>query len=307
MIFNLKKKQPEKKLPLLYSVFKWDLKTLIKATAGVFIFSLAINLFIAPNNLYNGGILGISQLIRTILTKKFHLKFGFDISGLINFIINVPLFILAYRKISKTFFYRTLYCVAIETLFLTIIPSPSHIIVEELITSVLIGGILAGVGVGITLSCSASSGGTDILGIIGAMKDRRLTVGNVGLTFNALVYSLSGILFGYKIMIYSIIYSVFTTIMIDKMHDQNISSTAFVFTKQKPKKIIDFVKDELQRDVTYWDAKGAYKHDRTYVCYIVLSKYELQRLERNLPTLDSNAFIVKSYGVGIYGKFEKKL
>ena len=108
-------------------------------------------------------------------------------------------------------------------------------------------------------------------------------------------------------MIYSIIYSVFYSIILDNTHEQNVCSTAVIFTKKHPKKIIDFAGNEIERGSTTWEAKGGYDGSTTYITYIVLSKYELQRLERNLPDLDCNAFMVKTDGVGIEGRFQKKL
>ena len=76
-----------KKLDMfLNKTFKWNTKDLIKAITGAFIYALAINLFIVPNSLYNGGILGISQLIRTLITEAFSLNLSFDIAGIINFL-----------------------------------------------------------------------------------------------------------------------------------------------------------------------------------------------------------------------------
>ena len=291
----------------IYNIFKWDLKELLKSIIGIFLFSIAINLFIVPNNLYNGGVLGISQLLRTLIVNIFDLNMNFDISGILNFLINVPLFILAYHKISKSFFSRTLLCVLLQTIFLTFIPTLEVPLVNELITSVLIGGILAGIGCGMTLSAGASGGGTDIIGIVISEKSRKLSVGKIGLAVNIVIYSICGILYGIEIMIYSIIYTVFTTLMVDNTHEQNICSTAIVFTKTKPTKLIKFVKEELNRDVTYWEAVGGYSSSKTYISYIVLSKYELQRLERNISDIDKGAFIVKSDGVGIDGNFKKVL
>ena len=108
------------------------------------------------------------------------------------------------------------------------------------------------------------------------------------------------------IMIYSIIYSVCESLMIDKMHEQNICSTAFIFCKKNPKEINNFIKKDLGRDFTYWDAKGGYDDSRTYIIYTALTKYELLRLERYMKTYDDHAFMVKSEGVGIKGEFEKK-
>ena len=131
---------------ILKKIFKWDIKKFSMATVGELLFCLGLNLFIVPMELYTGGILGISQLLRTLIINVFHINFSFDIAGIINFIFNIPLFIIAYKKVSKTFFIRTVYCVVISTIFLSIIPIPSTPIFSEILTSTLVGGIIAGLG-----------------------------------------------------------------------------------------------------------------------------------------------------------------
>ena len=108
-------------------------------------------------------------------------------------------------------------------------------------------------------------------------------------------------------MIYSILYAAFYSIIVDRNHEQNICSTAMIFTKEKPIKIDEFIRDELQRDTTYWEGTGFYSYTPTYITFCVLSKYELQRLERYLPKLDPKAFIVKTNGVNVIGDFKKYL
>ena len=83
----------------LHDFYKWNMKELFSAILGCFIFSFAVNIFIVPNSLYNGGILGIAQLIRSLLSN--YISFSFDIAGIISFLINIPLLILAYKFISK--------------------------------------------------------------------------------------------------------------------------------------------------------------------------------------------------------------
>ena len=297
----------EKIKNIFNDVFKWNMEQMIKAIVGTFLFCFALNIFIVPMGLYNGGVLGLSQLIRTILIDVFNFNFSFDFAGILNFFINIPLFILAYRTISKTFFARTLFCVSIQTVFLTIIPAISVPLINDMLTSVLIGGIIAGIGGGMTLSAGASGGGTDIIGIAITKKNRKFSVGKLDLSINIIIYAICGIMYGLATMIYSIIYSVFYSIMIDNTHEQNICSTAIIFTKKEPTKIIEFAGNELNRGSTTWEAKGGYKNTKTYITYVVLSKYELQRLERNLVALDENAFMVKTNGVGIDGNFEKYL
>lgn len=288
-------------------IFKWDLEQFIKAVLGVFLFCFALNVFIVPANLYNGGVLGISQLIRTFLVEAFDLKVNFDIAGILNFVINIPLFILAYKSVSKTFFFRTLFCVSIQTIFLTFIPTPDVPMVSDMLTTVLIAGIIVGIGSGMTLSAGGSGGGTDIIGVTASLKNKNFSVGKLNTYINLVIYIICGIKFSFLIMIYSIIYSVFANFMLDRTHLQNISSTAMVFTKDEPSKIAEFVKKKLDRDLTTWEAVGGYKNTKTYISYIVLSNYELDILQRNLFNLDKNAFLVKTNGVQIDGNFRKKL
>ena len=183
---------------------------------------------------------------------------------------------------------------------------PTIGILDDIMTNVLVGGILSGVGLGMVLSSGASSGGTDIIGVSIAKRKSDFSVGKLGLIVNLVIYLIAGIMYGVEIMIYSIIYAVFDSIMIDKMHEQNICSTAFIFCKKNPKKINDFIVNVLHRDFTYWDAKGGYDDSRTYIIYAVLTKYELIKLKRNLKHFDSNAFMITSEGVGIKGEFEKE-
>ena len=291
----------------IFKLFNWGWFKFSKCILGLFICSLAINLFIVPNNLYTGGTLGLSQLIRTAINSIFKLNINFDISSIIYYLINIPLFVLAYKRISKVFFIRTLFAVSVNSFFLMIIPIPTHPIIQDLLPNVLIGGILAGIGVGMALSTGSSTGGTDIIGIDLSKRYNNVSVGNIGLIFNVIVYSICGLKYGIEIMLYSILFAVFETIMIDKTHMQNIFSEVFIFTKNHPEKIIRFINIDLKRGATYWEATGGYTETKTYITYTVLSKYEKMRLERHMNEFDSNAFISGTDGVDIKGTFEKYL
>ena len=151
---------------ILQEFEKRDWSRLLTAVLGMLIFSVGINVFVVPAELYNGGVLGISQIIRTLLIRYGNLNVrGIDVAGIINLVLNIPLFFLAYRSISKGFFFRTLVCVFSQTFFLTVIPIPAVPLVEDTLTASLIGGIIAGSGIGLALRCRGSSGGLDILGI----------------------------------------------------------------------------------------------------------------------------------------------
>lgn len=288
----------------IISLFNWKLEDVVKVLIGSLLFCYSVNVFIVPNNLYTGGVLGIAQLIRSVFIDVLKFNITYDFSGILYYLINVPLFFIAYKYISKTFVARTIFAVTVQSLLLSIIPTKP--LLDDMIVNILVGGILGGAGIGIVLSSGGSTGGSDIIGLAIAKKHNDFSVGKLGIILNVVIYSITGLMYGVEIMIYSIIYCVFESITIDRMHDQNICSTAFIFCKKNPKKINEFIKKDLNRDFTYWDAKGGYDDSRTYIIYTALTKYELLRLERYMKTYDDHAFMVKSEGVGIKGEFEKK-
>ncbi len=289
----------------IHKIFKWGWFKFAKCIWGLFLYSLAINLFVVPNSLYTGGVLGLSQLIRTAVVNTFNINLGFDISAAIYYLINVPLFFIGYREISRTFCVRTLFTVTVNAIFLTVIPIPKTPLIDSIYTNTLIGGLLAGVGIGMVLSTGSSTGGTDIIGIVATKNTDKITVGNIGFIFNVIIYAICGLKYGIEIMIYSIIYAFFETVMIDRNHTLNIKSETIIFTKVNPDKMIKFINYELNRGVTYWEAIGGYTDSKTYIVYTVLSKYERMRLERHMNEFDDKAFMVGDDGVLVRGNFNK--
>ena len=286
---------------------KWNIYELLMVIIGLFLYCLSIKLFIVPNNLYNGGVMGLSQILRTVIIKSTNLNIKFDIATPIYYLINLPLLALAYKKMGRSFFFRTLFCVTTSTLFLAIIPTIKNPLTDNLLTNILIGGALCGFGCGIAFTVGASTGGTDIIGMILTKKYRSFSVGKVCLAFNVVIYALCAIVGGIEVLIYSILYSVFDTIAADKMHARNINSKVIIFSKDKPNKIIDYIKDTLERDATYWEAKGGYDNSKTYITYTILSKYEKYILTHHIKTEHLNTFIASENNIEVMGNFKKKL
>lgn len=284
----------------------WERNAMV--IVGMLLFSMGINFFIVPAQLYNGGVLGISQIIRTILTTYLGLSFGgTDIAGIINLILNIPLFVLAYCSIGRNFFWRTVICVISQTIFLSALPIPETPFVKDALTASMMGGILAGTGIGVALRFGGSSGGMDIVGMFFTKKYKNFSVGKVSLTVNAIVYGICAVLFGMPTAIYSIIYSAVSMLMTDRAHTQNINTEVMIFSKKEPKAILDYIVTQFKRDATWWEAKGGYTEGKTYMVLTVLSKYESEHLKRALKEIDDKAFVVAKEGMHVVGKYEKHL
>lgn len=302
------KKETIHKPPITYRLYDANnpFSSLGIILMGTFLFALGVNLFIVPAGLYNGGFMGIAQIIRTLLVEytPFTMK-SIDIAGIINFVINIPLLILAYLKMGKRFFEKTIFGMIFLTLFLTIIKSPSVPIVDEELTACIVGGILAGFGTGIMLRAGGSGGGLDILGMYVTKIKPGFSVGKISMFVNFGVYLLCAVLFNIKVVIYSVIYTVFVSIVMDRAHYQNINTSVMIFTKKEG--VANAIIKEMKRGVTNWDGKGAYTNENTTVLITVISKYEITRLRKVVYDIDPNAFMILNSGLDVYGNFEKRL
>lgn len=276
------------------------------AISGTALLTIGINVFIVPLGLYTGGFIGIGQIIRTILVDYLGMNFGdFDIAGAVYYILNIPLFILAYRSLGKEFFIKTIVCVTFQSIFLLVITAPTVPIIDDIIGACLIGGIIGGFGVGLTLRAGGSGGGQDILGVYMSKKYADFSVGKLSIIINAFVFGVCALLFDISIVIYSIIFMAVMSIVIDKSHYQNIKTTALIFTKST--EIRPLITREIVRGATCWKGEGAFTGEETNIIYTAVSKYEVSRLVKRIKEIDENAFVVIQEDLSIAGNFEKRL
>ncbi len=273
---------------------------------GAVIYSLGVTVFITPLHLYAGGVAGFSQLIRTIIVDllKVPIPQSIDLAGILYGILNIPLIILAYRKISRAFFYRTLIAIIVTTVLMSFIQLQKPII-DDLLTSCIIGGIVSGAGVGIMLMYGGSGGGMDVVGMYLTQKSGDASVGTVALLFNTVLYTLCAILFDIPTAIYSVIYSAANSIATDRMHYQNIMVQVMIFTKKDG--VADPIMTELGRGVTEWNGDGAYTKEDTHILVTLISKYEISKVSKIVRTLDPHAFITYTRVSRVDGHFIKKL
>lgn len=285
---------------------KKQITGLLYSVCGGVLFAAGVNLFITPLDLYNGGFMGIAQLIRTFLTSALHLSFGqTDIAGIIYFIVNLPLLYLAWSKMGRGFFFRTVVTVIVETAALTFIPVPERSLIDDRLTSCVIGGLVAGFGTGLVLRGGSSGGGQDILGLYFTKKFRNFSVGKMATIINVFVYGICLLMFNLETVIYSLIYGVISSVACDRIHIQNINMSVMIFTKKLG--ISKAIMEETGRGVTNWEGAGAYTNETSYILFVMISKYEVNQIRRIVHSIDPNAFMIFTEGCSVEGNFEKRL
>lgn len=285
-----------------------ELGRTLAAVAGTLIFALAVNLLIVPAGVYSDGLMGICQVIRTVLARYLRLDLGrYDIAGIIYYIVNIPLFFVAYKSMGKLFFIKTMICSVSMTLFLLVIPIPSELIIRnDLLTTVLIGGIASGFGIALILIMGGSSGGIDIVGLYYVKYKRRSSVGSVALAVNTVLYSACFLLFDITTTVYSLIVAVASSITIDRLHAQNINVEVTIIARSNAE-LQAALMERMGRGMSKWLITGAYSNESLEVLYIILSKYEVSQLRQLVRRYDPEAFVVENEGVRVYGNFDKKV
>ena len=269
-------------------------------------YAIGVNLFVVPAQLYSGGLMGICQVIRTLLVEYLHMNFhSFDIAGIIYYIINVPIFIIAFTRMGRKFFAKTLVTVTAMTVFLSVVPIVQ--VVDDTVAACVVGGIISGAGIGIILRMASSGGGLDVVGVLLTKWRRDFSVGKVYLIVNLSLYIICLFLFDIEIVVYSVIFAAVHSLAIDKVHIQNINVEANIITKLNNVDLEKAILEEIGRGLTKWTTLGAYTYEQSHMLYITLSKYEVSRLKAVVHKYDPNAFIVINEGVTIDGNFLKKL
>ena len=273
---------------------------------GGALYAVGVNLFIVPFNLYSGGLVGIAQLIRTILSDYIHIEFGSkDVAGIIFYALNLPILIYAFPRLDKFFFLKTLVAVTSLTFAMSLIPTT--VIVDDCLASTIVGAFVSGAGIGLVLRMSSSTGGMDIIGMLISKSHSNIRVGQVNLAVNLVIYAVCLFLFDVQIVVYSVIFAVVHAFAIDKFHAQNINVEVKIITKTNPDDIEYEVFTKMGRGVTELHSIGAYTHEDEHMLYILISKYEVHQLRQIVRKYDKNAFVIVNEGVWVEGHYLKKL
>ena len=277
------------------------------AVAATLLYAIGVNWFIVPMGLYTGGLLGFCQVARTLIVEALGLSPNVDFSGILYLAANVPILLLAWQALGRGFLVRTAVCTVTSSLFLSLVPPPAAPLVEETLTNCVLGGILVGFSLGIVLTCGCSTGGLDIIGLCLSKRGSRFTVGRFSMSFNVLLYAACALLFDIQTAIYSVIYTVFCSLFIDRGHQQNISVQVLIFTKDEDPALPRSIMSRVGRGVTYWQGKGAYTGSDIRVLCVCVSKFEVAELQEAVRELDPQAFFIVQEGVRIGGNFMRKI
>jgi uncharacterized membrane-anchored protein YitT (DUF2179 family) len=260
------------------------MRTLMKRIAMIFIgtliSSISINGLYIPNNILSGGFTGIAILL--------NLSLGFDISLSI-LLLNIPIFILGYKLIHREYIFYSLVGMISLSICLTLTKGVT-IHSDQMLTTLLLGGILNGLGFALVFKSEGSTGGNDIIAKI-FQKRYMYSIATVGFAFNIIIISLSAIFFGIDMAITTLVAMYVTSTTIKYlMEGLNYKRTVFIITsKEGP--VSEAINREMRRGCTLIKGMGSYTQKNTYVLYTVISIGQLGALKRIVSKIDPQALI----------------
>ena len=297
---------------ILQLSWKTAFKEYALVTLGVVSYALGWTIFLLPNNLIGGGVSGFASIL-------FYAT-GLPM-GVTYFILNIILLLIGTKILGTGFGGKTIYAIIMTSVMLAVMPKliPLDFIHEFSLSNgklicTFLGGIIAGAGIGLSISQGGSTGGTDIVALLwckfhSASPGRVILIIDVGIILSSLLfpsYTDSGELLPFAEKLAVVVYGLIQVTVCGYAIDLYLSGSkqsvqAFIFTK-KVQEMADAIAFDMKRGVTVLPAKGWYSKEDKHVLMVVTRKSDLNLLLRYVKTIDPEAFLSVSSVMGVYGQ-----
>jgi uncharacterized membrane-anchored protein YitT (DUF2179 family) len=247
---------------------------------GSAIAAVGLEIFLVPNNIIDGGVVGIS--IIASYTTKLPL-------GLFTFVLNLPFLFIGYKQIGKSFVISSLFSVTMFSLFVTVLhPVPG--LTNDVLLATVFGGIILGAGVGLILRSGGSLDGTEIIAIIFSRRTF-LSVGQIIMIINIVIFSLAALVLGWDRALYSMLAYFLAHKAIDTVVEGVDEAKAVMIVSEKADEIAEAIIARLGRGITIWEGQGGFSKEKNKIIYSVVTRLEISKLRSIVHDIDVTAFI----------------
>lgn len=275
-------------------------------TIGCALYACSVALFIDPNNLVLGGFTGISIMLSRYIPIN---------TGIIVLIMNIPLLILGLIKFGKAFLFSTVYSTIVSSLFITLFDyiltllNGGNPVVNDKFMSVVLGAVLAALGLSLIFRMGATTGGVEIIARLIRLKFQRLSIGRLLMMMDMVVIVASAFGFG-EINVERAIYSGVTIVILDVLFDKLLygydhAKLLHIIT-QYPDQLKARILKEVNTGLTVLDGHGGYSGEEKKILMVVVKKHLYPKLKDVVKEEDPDAFIIVSSATEIYGLGYKK-
>lgn len=265
---------------------------------GSFLYAVGVALFLDPNNLAPGGLIGIAVILNRMISID---------TGTLYFLLNIPIVILGLWKFGAKFIASTFFAIVINSVMTNVMSAYPPITTEPLLAA-LAGSILVGVGIGIVFLCGATTGGMDIIVKILRTKYKHLKTGFLFLMTDIVIVSVSGLVFrDFNVVLYAFIAVTISGKAMDYVLYGNDEAKLIYIISNEAEKIADRILEEMDIGATYLSGQGAYTGMDKKIILCVVQKKRAPELEEIVKHEDKDAFMIVSSANEIYGEGYKNI
>lgn len=259
-----------------------ELFNILLIAAGLILATLGYRLYLIPNNVAPGGFTGIGQIVN-------HLVPAVGV-GLVNLLLNVPLFLVSLRSMGLGFGLRSLISSVALSLMLDYLPVPA--MTDDVLLSAVFGGVLCGAGFGLVLRGHATTGGSDMLAALVHRHVPALKVSVCLFAVDATVVVASGFVFDASAAMYALISVFVMNVVIDQVLEGPGLARSHIIITNHGEKMAERILKELDRGVTAIEARGMYSGEGRTMLLCVVSRLEAVRLRSIVYSVDPRAFVI---------------
>ena len=267
----------------------------VQLLIGAVIASIGLELFLIPNNVIDGGVVGLS-IMASYVSGDMPL-------GIFLVVFNIPFLFLGYKHIGKNFVVATVVAIIMLSFcseFMEEFPK----VTDDSFLAAIFGGIIDGIGVGIIMRAGGSLDGTEIVAIIGD-KHSPFSVGEIVMFINLFILSGAGLLFGWDKAMYSLVAYFVIAKMIDVVTKGIDETYAVMIVTNIPREVTDGLNKNF-RGVTLLHGEGGYTGDPKEILYCVVNRLEVTKLKDIVLEMDEHAFVtINSVSDIVGGRFKK--
>ena len=260
-------------------------------TVGSLLCAVAINGILVPQQFLAGGVTGLTLLIHFFIPKPS--------LGLLYFIVNIPIYIIGWKYVGRRFFFYSLAGLIIFSAAVVIVQV--NLALDDKFLSVLLAGIISGVGGGIILRSRGSAGGLDIVTIV-LLKKYSIRIGSTILAFNAVFLTVAAFLFTLKAVLYTLIFIYVSSKLVDLVVTGLSQRKSVMIISSNWQEIENAILEKLNRGVTLVRGEGGFSGKEEIILYSVVTFYELSRLKGMIREIDPNAFVVVNNTLEVMGQ-----
>jgi uncharacterized membrane-anchored protein YitT (DUF2179 family) len=266
---------------------------------GSFIGSIGVNMFLIHAKLLSGGITGIALIFQYL----FKMQAGYTI-----LLLNIPLFILSVFKLDKKFtIYSLVGTLAFSLSLIFTHPVANSLNINDNLLYCLYGGVVGGLGFGLVFAHNGSTGGFDIVAMLIRRKYTNFNIGKISFIVNLVIVSISSLIFGLPIALYTLIAMFITSLVLDNVVKGLGQKKLVLIVTEKEDEIADLIMTQLHRGVTNLYGEGAYTKKQRKILYCIIPLSQLPELKTIVKTIDNTAFLTIADASEVEGKGYKSI